>query len=171
MLLITSLSGIRPLLLVGVAVLVGALALLARSSWKGGDLPGGQNISSAEALRAELEQNLQDAMRRSQRKQRVTDRVLAGRLTLLEAAALFRALDHDATGFNWDVFSYTWPGNSDDERHCHEVIAWVYETLRYADLCKAEASRQDLTRQLSKHLRRGPLRLGPISELPPWIDD
>jgi hypothetical protein len=40
------LPGARPLLFVGVAVLVAALALLVRAWWKGGVLPGGPNASS-----------------------------------------------------------------------------------------------------------------------------
>ena len=173
MTLINHLPGARPLLLlfVGVAVLAGALALLARSSWKGDGLPGGQNTSSEEARQASLEQKVQATFRRLKRKQRVIGEVLAGRLTLLEAAALFRALDRGPPALDWDRFRDSWPGNSDDERHCRAVIGWAYKTLGYNDLCKAEACRQDLDRQLSEQQRLGPLRLCPISELPPWIDD
>jgi hypothetical protein len=171
MTLINCLPGARPLLLVGVAVLVGALALLARSSWKGDVLPDGQNISSEEARQADLDQKIQLVSLRLKRKQRVTDEMLAGRLTLLEAAALFHALDLAPPAFNWDNFRISGPGNSDDERHCQEVIDWVTRTVGGTDRCEAEALRQDLDRQLSEHQRRGPLRLRQINELPPWIDD
>ena len=80
MLLITSLSGIRPLQLVGVAVLVGSLALLAWS-WKGEILPDEPDASSEEARQADLEQRLQGVAQRIKRKQRVTDELAAGRLT------------------------------------------------------------------------------------------
>jgi hypothetical protein len=171
MTLIHCLPGARPLLLVGVAVLGAALALLVRASWKGGLLPGGPNASAEEARQAGPEQKLQGMSRRSKRKWRVTREVLAGRLTLLEAAALFRALDHAPPAFPWDCFRATWPGNSDDERHCHELIFWVYLSLSDTDRCQAEVLRQRLDTQLSEHQRRGPLRLCRISELPPWVDD
>jgi hypothetical protein len=171
MLLMTCLPGIRPLELVGVAVLVGALALLACSLRDGEIHPGEPTVSSEEARLAEMEERLQAIAQRVKRRQRVTDELVAGRLTLLEAAALFRALDRAPPAFNWDIFRLYTPGNSDDERHCHEVIAWVYLTLRVTDQCKAEALRQDLDRQLGEHQRLGPLRLDEIRELPSWIDD
>jgi hypothetical protein len=170
MILLNRLPGARPVLSVGVAVLVGGLALLAWS-WKGEILPDEPDASSEEARQADLEQRLQGVAQRIKRKQRVTDELAAGRLTLLRAAALFRALAHAPPAFNWNRFRTTWPGNSDDERHCQEVIDWVYKTLRVTDRCKAEALRQDLDRQLGEHQRQGPLRLDRISELPPWVDD
>jgi hypothetical protein len=165
------LPGARPLQFVGVAVLVGALALLAWSSWKGEILPNEPNASSEEVRLAQLEQRVQAVAQRLKRKQRVTDELMAGRLTLLQAAALFRALDHAPPPFNWDIFRSSRPGISDDERHCHLVIAWVYHTLLATDRCQAEALREDLDRQLGEHQRLGPLRLDQISELPSWIDD
>jgi hypothetical protein len=171
MLLMTCLPGIRPLQLVGVAVLVGALALLAYLSRDGAFLPGEPTVSSERARLAELEEKLQVFVQRVKRKQRVTDELVAGRLTLLEAAALFRALDLATPAINWDIFRASTPGNSDDERHCHEVIDWVFVTLRVSDLYKAETLRQDLDRQLGEHQRLEPLRLDEIRELPSWIDD
>jgi hypothetical protein len=172
MTLIHRLPGARPLLLVGVAVLVGALALLARSSWKGALLPGGPNASSEEAREADLEQKSQETLLRIKRKHRVAQELWAGRLTLLEAAALFRALDRGPPAFNWEHFRNSRPGNSDDERYCHVVIDWVYYDARHEmGPCKAEALRQGLDAQLREHLRRGPVRLRQLSELPPWIDD
>jgi hypothetical protein len=152
------------------AGLVGALALLA-SSWQGEILPDETNASSEETRQAYLDQRMQAVVQRNHRKQRVIDELVDGRLTLLKAAALFRALAHAPPAFDWDRFRTVRPGNSDDERHCQEVIDWVYLTLRGTDLCKAEALRQDFDRQLGEHQRLGPLRLDQIRELPSWIDD
>jgi hypothetical protein len=155
-----------------VAVLVGALALLARSAWKGALLPGGQNAPAEEAREADLEQKSQETLLRIKRKHRVARELWAGRLTLLEAAALFRALDHGPPALNWVHFRKSWPGSSDDERHCHIVIDWVFYNARHEMCpCQAEALRQGLDAQLREHLRRGPVRLRQLSELPPWIDD
>jgi hypothetical protein len=164
------LPGARPLLLAGVAVLVGALALLAPASWQGDSLPGGRGYPSEQLRLAAHEQNLRDSALRLRRKQRVSDEVLAGRLTLLEAAALFRALDHGPPPFHWDHFRISRSGNSDDERHCKELIDWVDWTQRKTDPARAEALRKDLRAELSEHLGRGPLRLPHISELPAFID-
>jgi hypothetical protein len=166
---IKCLPGGRPCLFVGVTVLVGALALPARTSWPGDDLPDGQGSSEERVRQANLEQKVQATARRIRRKQRVSQEVLAGRLTLLEAAALFRALDHAPPEFKWDHFRASTPADSDDERHCHEVIHWVSNTVRHP--CEAEALRQDLDTQRSEYRRLGPLRLRQINELPPWLDD
>ena len=46
--------------------------------------------------------------------------LLDGRLTLFEAAALFRRLNREAGG---DVLG--WPGDTEEERVCRSVIAWA----------------------------------------------
>jgi hypothetical protein len=49
----------------------------------------------------------------------------AGRLTLLETAARLRAIDRRPPAFQWELFRATYPGASDEERHCREAIAFV----------------------------------------------
>jgi hypothetical protein len=101
----------------------------------------------------------------------VAQAVLARRVTLLEGAAYFRALNHQPPDFDWDIFRAIRPGDNDDERHCHEVIHWVYLALEDSDPCQAEAMRARLSAELDDHLRRGPIRLREISELPAFIAD
>src|SRR5262249_32180009 len=104
--------------------------------------------------------------------------LLAGRMTLLEAAACFRDLNWEPPAFHWDYFRARWPGDSDDERHCHEVLAWVLLQTRGTgnaragpDNCTAEAARTKLEAELAEHLRCGPLHLPEITRSPAFLDD
>ena len=78
---------------------------------------------------AREEERLVDVMRVIERieeaKHGVVRDLLAERLTLPEAAARFRDLDREQPGFNWVAFRRTYPCDTDDERHCREVLAWV----------------------------------------------
>jgi hypothetical protein len=160
----------RLFLSVGITVLVGALALLAWVWWKDDICPGRRGPHSEEVRLTHLEQTRRALFRRLKRKHRVTHAVLARQVTLLEAAAYFRALNYQPPDHNWDQFRTRWPGDSDDERHCHEVIHWVYLAMTDTDPCLAEAVRANLDGELSAHLRRGPLHLREISELPAFVD-
>src|SRR5205823_2885629 len=113
-------------LLVGVTALVGAAALLAWN-WTEAGLSGEEDSYAQEVKRsAELDQVAKGLMRRLDRKERVTRALLAGRLTLLEAAAYFSALNQAAPEFHWGYFRETTPGDTDEERHCHKVIECAY---------------------------------------------
>jgi hypothetical protein len=56
--------------------------------------------------------------------------VVAERLTLREAAARFRQADLVNPIFPWDAFPDLYPGDTDGERHCREVIHHVRLELR-----------------------------------------
>jgi hypothetical protein len=80
--------------------------------------------------------------------------VLAGRLTLLQAAACFRDLNQQPPEFHWELFRAQTPGMSDDERHCRAVI-----DLIRLDRTVEAASVARLVQELEGHLRRGTLDL------------
>jgi hypothetical protein len=170
MTLIHRLPGARLVLLVGVAALVAALALVAPAWWPEDILPGGGGDRSEIVRQAEMEHKLRAFTCRNKRKHRLAVAVLAGRVTLLDGAAYFRALDHQPPEFNWSHFRAHWPGDSDDERHCHEVIHWVYLAQGDSNPCLAAAMRARLRAELRAYLRRGPLCLREINELPPFVD-
>ena len=67
--------------------------------------------------------------RRAAEKQRLARDVAEGRLPLAAAAARFRDLDEAPPGFPWDSFRHAFPGSSDEERHCWEVIVFVRATV------------------------------------------
>jgi hypothetical protein len=60
---------------------------------------------------------------------RVARDVVAGRLTLLEAAGRFRALCQAVPDFQMDLFREFHPGASDEERFCRAVINTVEGVL------------------------------------------
>jgi hypothetical protein len=99
-------------------------------------------------------------------KHRLAAEVIEGRLGLLEAARHYRDLDEQPPPFHWEQFRHNFPGRSDDERHCRQVIAFVRGTLpehQRADpavVARLEAELEDLRRQ-------GDLRLPrPVAALP-----
>jgi hypothetical protein len=58
-------------------------------------------------------------------KQRVTQEVLNNRMTLREAAARFQALNAACPEYDWDEFRRIFPGKTDEERHCRQVLVSV----------------------------------------------
>jgi hypothetical protein len=151
---------VRALLFLGAAVLLGAVAMTTRERWRRTmDDP----VRRQQKRGDELERKIKAVLRRLERKERIVKALLAGRLTLLEAASRFRALNQGPPEFSWDRFRDSLPGDSDDERHCYEVIEFVYNALRQDDPRRAAEVRECLRAQLREDLRCGPLRL-PESE-------
>jgi hypothetical protein len=73
----------------------------------------------------ELDRRLQVTVRRNMRKEEAIGELLAGRLTLVQAAARFRDADA-AVPAEWRyVRPDTAPGPGEGERRCREVIARV----------------------------------------------
>ncbi len=163
----------RRVLGLGVGVLLGALALLA--PWGGLDIAGalGEGLEPAVEQEARaLEQTRRELVLRNRRKDRVARTLLAGRLSLLEAAAYYRALDLGPPALDWQRFRSWWPGGSDAERHCHEVIEWAYPRACLEGDVHGRALRDRLSAELAEHLRRGPLRLPePATPLEALDDD
>jgi hypothetical protein len=150
------------LLLTG-AVLAGAVALAA---W-------GRNVfvstflltDEADQRKAlELDRTMEGLLARVRQKGFLTREVFEGRLGLLEAAAQFRALDHAPPAFHWDVFRESTPANSEEERHCREVIAHV-DSMKHVNP-QASAVVARLEQELREHLRRGKPCLPEIGTLP-----
>jgi hypothetical protein len=78
--------------------------------------------------------------------------VIAGRLTLLEAAAEFQALDMQNPDFHWRMFRAL-PGDSDGERYCRMVMRYA-ENLLLHQPSEAEAVLSRLEEELQTHLRQ-----------------
>src|SRR5262245_54242584 len=74
----------------------------------------------------ELGDRLADAVRRWEVTEAAVKEVIAGRLTLREAAACFRTLTRENPDFQRENFRRTYAGASDAERHCRQVIAAVH---------------------------------------------
>jgi hypothetical protein len=147
----------RPLLFVGIAVLLGVLVLVGRGREKKILAPD-DGISTEKQRAADLERTQRSLNRQRQRKQRLILALLAGRLRLLDAAAGFRALDRMTPEFAWQQFRDLYRGDSDEERHCRHVIAFAHAAL-IREPSRANEVRDRLDAELREHLRRGPLRL------------
>jgi hypothetical protein len=87
---------------------------------------------------------------------RVINDLLEYRLTLLEAAARFRALEPQRTP-NDPLLRVTYPGQTDEERWCRQVIAFT----RAVDPVGTErwVRADSLEEELAQLLAQGPLRL------------
>jgi hypothetical protein len=162
MALIPRVLGAAPLLFAGPGLLVVTLALLTTDRGKGNVMFVGADSDLAEAWR--LEARSWAYVRRLERKERVTRALLAGRLSLLEAAAYFRALNHGSPEFYWEGFRTRIPGATDDERHCNSVIDSACLSVSRRDRARAEEVDRRLRAELAEHLRRGPLCLPEL----PW---
>src|SRR5262249_12037999 len=95
-------------------------------------------------------------------KHQIVQEVIAGQMTLLEAAAHFRALDRQPPAFDWEAFRFSYPGPSEEERHCQEVTTYVANQL-VDDPCLAETLRERLKGELAEHLRHGTLALPEVT--------
>jgi hypothetical protein len=155
-------SVLKALLLLGGGVVLATVALLAREATR---KPAPDTIEGQMRLSDELDEKARGVVRRLYRKERVLQMHLAGRLTLLEAAAHFRNLDQQGPLFRWEQFREQFDGNSDDERHCREVIAFVRAALNATCCPTTQEKVQRLEAELRQHLRRGPLRLPDVEPL------
>src|SRR5262245_5022796 len=71
----------------------------------------------------ELESRLVEVTQSMTSQDEVLQELVARRITLREAAARFRALARQTRSFSWELFRLTYPGRTDEERHCRHVIA------------------------------------------------
>jgi hypothetical protein len=154
----------RPLLCLalGVAALAAALGLFpGLAAAVGLDL---WNVPAALSAMAEavemdcrLDEELLAAQLRTAIKDEAAEDVVAGRLTLVEAAARFRRLDADASEEYRRAWRATAEGTRDEERYCRQVVVRVGVVLVARD--DAADVLAGLNRRLEEALARGDLRL------------
>src|SRR5262245_28791097 len=99
------------------------------------DRAGGRTEEAAARRDDELDRFREAAAARLAAKGRLSIGLLEGRLTLLEAAARFRALNQTRREPCWASWRSPFPGRSDEEHLCREVIAWVAGEARQRDPC------------------------------------
>ena len=144
-------------------VLVGVLCLFPGTTRRLGldfwNVPAlGLQLQQDEADRVELQRETERDIGRVTAKAGAVQDVLEGRLTLWQAAALFRALEVDAPERNRQLIARHVPAATDEERCCREVIAWVIVVEeREPDGGRGVARR--LAAELQDALRRGRLSL------------
>ncbi len=106
----------------------------------------------------ELEEERVRTLRRVQARRDVVAAVITGRMTLPEAAGAFRELNRGTPSSFWAAFPHTYPGDSDEERHCRQVIGYVRTELEEYPGGENEVLRR-LEAELQAHLERGTLHL------------
>src|SRR5262249_60190292 len=109
----------------------------------------------------ELDRHMKLIAQGEQAKQRICEQLLAGELTLAEAAARFRAVEE-----GWPdackVKLQSYPGESEQERRCHYVIAFVRSMLEDGD-----RSVDDLSTRLRRDSQSNP---APQPDIPQSLD-
>lgn len=143
-----------------------AAVLLALSRIDKGGLSGTWNDSdyasaNEDAARAEL---LAGYSRRIHGKWHIIDALRERRQTLFEAAAMFRSLDQMPPATNWEYFRFRYQGDSDEERHCRQVISWMEASLP-PESVETDATVVRLRAELEEAIKHGP---PPLPDIGRW---
>lgn len=154
------------------SLVVGAVATVAASlycmpaaplSLGGGDLLGlpqaWQRLEQAEQQRDVLDGVNEVILYRIACKRTIARDVVAGRTTLFEAAAQFEDLNRRLGGYCWSAFRLGHPGDSDEERHCHEVMLFACVEAKYLQPGSEEVVQCQLEEELRSRQAAGPLVL------------
>src|ERR1700730_7784401 len=94
-----------------------------RSPWTAGEDAGAS--SAGRRLNLGVDDRLPMVTRRVLLRHHLARDVAEDRCTLLAAAARFRDLSESGPAFSWEGFRMRYPGASDDERFCRQVIVFV----------------------------------------------
>jgi hypothetical protein len=110
----------------------------------------------------QLREGMAAVNRVSADKHELTAEVIAGRLGLVEAAQRFREIDAAAPTFNHEALVLTWPGRTDEERYCREVMGFVRATLS-EEPDRRQLVMGQLETELNHYLRRSKTAYAPIA--------
>jgi hypothetical protein len=102
--------------------------------------------------RSEVKFQIGIAKRRSEARQRIIQEVIEGRETLLGAAASLRAIDTNPSDFPPEYPKF-FPGGSEGERLCREVIIRVTNALQDTAPDQVRSQTARLEAELQEHLR------------------
>ncbi|HEV3258664.1 MAG TPA: hypothetical protein VG013_17445 [Gemmataceae bacterium] len=160
-------KALKPVLVV--VALLGVVGV-ASFAWQSGLSPwtsGNGNMASPAGRR--LNEGVDDRVPmvalRCQRRQYLARDVAEDRCTLLAAAARFHDLSESGPDFYWEAFRMRYPGASDDERFCRQVIAFVDNDGALPSV-QREAAVARLEGELAEHLKSGRLRLPVVPPMP-----
>ncbi len=146
----------KRLLLILAVLSAGLIAAAGARKWRGRaplrEAPG------EEAREADLDRRLRVARQRIDAKFAVVRRLLAGELTLLEAATRFRDINGEPADCP-ALDNCLWPNASPEERLCRQVIGWARSHARDDSSGAAGAVADRLEAELEALLARGALRL------------
>jgi hypothetical protein len=132
-----------------------ALCAVVASSWAW--LPHQRDGNPVSVLVMPPPEEVRLAQARITARNEVADLLLDGELTLLEAAAFFRQINDFAPEARLP-FRSIWPGASDGEKACRQVISWVHtRALDRHGLSQADVAAGWLGRELDEMLAQGDL--------------
>jgi hypothetical protein len=92
-------------------------------------------------------------------KAQIAEEVVAGRVTLLQAAACFRVLDQLPPACPELFCRFTYPGASEEEHCCRAVILWAQGAAEVRDPYLGAIVGAELEAELTELLHSGPLDL------------
>ncbi len=101
---------------------------------------------------AALEEVRKDILDRLDRRRQVVRELIEGRLSLAEAADRFRELNV-CLGNRWAPCLLYYPGRTEEERVCHQVIQWVRAEEKSQPDAHEEATSVRLEEELATLLR------------------
>jgi hypothetical protein len=113
-----------------------------------------------EDLDSLIERRLAVAKRRIEVRQRIAHEVMAGHLTLLQAAEQYRDLNETKVDFSPEVIRFRYSTSNDDECACRQVIEFVRQELRETP-DKGKAIVEGLEKELATLVRDGEVKLPP----------
>jgi hypothetical protein len=162
-------SGFRLVLSVGLVLALFATANQLKPAWLGdvgldwrGAVDAYRQIGEAREKEAEMDRQIEAVSRRMHIKHQITRDLIAGRRSLLEAAAWFCHAGKVLPGLIPDPLPF--PGATPEEKYCRQVLCWVRTVLAQEAGCYPRGRAEQLGRELEEHLARpGGLRLPPIS--------
>jgi hypothetical protein len=111
------------------------LAYAAGLLWSSSKCPPAWSSAAAQTGPTQAwEQRFADVRQRIEARRDIARRVLAHRLSLSEAARRYHRLNLGCAEFNWQRFRESFPGASDEERCCGQVLQMVEGELIHQPL-------------------------------------
>jgi hypothetical protein len=120
------------------------------SSRPGGPDPG-QMAHASQRLDAQIERRGEVYLLRNDARRRVGESLLAGELTLFEAAAWFGYLNNHPPDCRCEPWS-GWPGDSEGERLCRMVLSWIDDRHGLSGPAERPAVVERLKKELEEHI-------------------
>jgi hypothetical protein len=145
-------------MILGVPVVLAVGVALLPCGWNGGRGWWGswselrRQLVETYQRRSEMKYRIEIARRRSEARQQVIQEVIEGRETLLGAAASLRAISATPPDCKPEHPRH-FPGGSEEERLCREVIVRVTDEVKLRDPDRADSWAARLETELQEHLR------------------
>jgi hypothetical protein len=120
--------------------------------WHASGLAGAEaSFTKERETEARLERRLEIVQRRLEVKRKIIRELLAGRITLFRAAALFGDVNESPEDCR-DAYRLVTEGQSDGEKLCRQVIAWAKEALARHVSAGPHLLIEQLEKQLEAHM-------------------